>query len=225
MRIPNTIFMLTMFSLASIAGAAQSPASSMPIPTAAPLPSGLLTPSLDTVQRIVGAVKLEKWKKGTVRDEAGGNIDDIVRDLQTSLPPLLTAADAAPETISKMLPVTRNIDALYDVLLRVVEAARVTAPAEQVTPLEQSLISLGSARKALVDRLQDEAVAQEKQLSDLRSALQAQAATKSTANSTAATPACAAPTPTRKPRKKVVPPSSGPKQQPSPASAAPKTGD
>ncbi len=137
-----------------------------------------------------------------MRDEAGANVTDIEKDLQATLPPLVTEADRAPGAISKVLPVFRNVDALYDVLLRVVEASRVSAPAEQVTPLQESLISLGGARRKLAERLQEGAIAQEKQINDLRSTVQAQAAAAQ-AVPPPPTPTCAPPaTAARKTQKK-----------------------
>jgi cell division protein FtsN len=172
-----------------------------------------LQPALDTVLQTVTAVRLEKWKRGTVRDETGEHITAIEHDLQGTLPPLLQAADANAGTLSKVLPVTRNADALYDVLVSVVEAARVAAPADQVSQLEQALSGLGSALRSLDDRVQEIAGAQEQQTSDLRKAVQTLNAAR-VAAAAAPPPAkpCPAPAPARKPRKK--PPSATPAAAP-----------
>jgi hypothetical protein len=166
-------------------------------------PSGILQPSLDAVQQTLASVKVEKWKKGSVRDEAGTDIHSILRDMQVNLPPLLKEADAAPGSLSKVLPVSRNVDALYDVLLRVVEAARMAAPDEQANQLRQALSGLGNARLDLDKRIQEEAAAQETQLSDLQASVQKQAAFKCPAPPAA--PACPAPAPAKKPKKKPSP--------------------
>jgi hypothetical protein len=197
-------------------------------PQAAPnlplTPSGILKPSLDSVETAVNALKLDRWKRGTVRDEADENIKKIQLDLQSILPPLLTAADLAPESVSKVLPVSSNVDALYDVLLRVYEAARVSAPPEQITQIEAALNSLSTARLALNGRLRETAAAMEKQVSDLQSTLQGQYALKCQAPSPAAAiPFCIAPKPVvRKPAKKPAPPATAPAQTPSATPAAPK---
>jgi hypothetical protein len=187
-------------------------------------PSSILQPSLDNLQQTIEAVRLEKWKRGTVREEASANVDAILRDLRTTLPPPLKEADAAPGTISKVLPISRNIDALYDTLLRVVEAARVSAPGEQITRLQQALISLGNARRILDDRLQETTVAEEGQINKLQSALQAQSAVKCLVIAPPPTPTCVAPTPPRRAKKKPKPPATTPQTPPAPATAAPKTG-
>jgi len=171
----------------------------------------------------VNALKLEKWKRGTVREEANANISDIQRDVQTTLPSLLKDADAAPGILSKMLPLSRNVNALYDVLLRVEEGARVAAPAEQVTQLERTLVSLEKARSALDLQLQETAAAQEKQVTVLRATLQAQAASWSAVTPPPA-PTCPAPPPAKKAVKKHKPPAAPPQTPPAASTAPPKTG-
>jgi hypothetical protein len=183
-----------------------------PAQDARPSPSGLLQPSLDALEQATGGVKLEKWKGGSVRAEAGPNISSILRDLQSTLPPLLKDADAAPGTMSNVLPVSRNIDALYDVLLRVVDGARIAAPGDQFAQLQQAMIDLEKARHALDDLMQETAAAGEKQLSDVRGALvKAQAA--------AVCPVVAAPAPpppAPAPKKRTV------KKKPKPPATTPQ---
>jgi hypothetical protein len=138
------------------------------------LVSQILQPALDDVQGTLNGVRVDKWKKGSIREEANQNISQIMRDVQANLPPLVRDADAAPGSVSKMVPVSKNVGALYDVLLRVVEASRVVAPDDQVAQLQQSLLTLGNARLALADRMQASAEALEKQVVDLRTGAQRQ---------------------------------------------------
>jgi hypothetical protein len=228
MRIQHAVFIVAMLCLPSAALAAQTQANAAPAqqdgPTKPPSISSLLQPSLDALQKTVSAVALERWKRGTVRDEAGENINGIQRDLQTNLPPLLKTADSAPGTLSKLLPVSRHIDALYDVLLRVVEAARVSAPGDQASQLEQSLITLGNARRALDDRMQGSAAAVEKQVSDLRNTVQAQSQIKCPVVPAPVTPTCVPPTPTRRARKKPQAPATTPQKSTPQKPTTPATG-
>jgi hypothetical protein len=193
----------------------QTPTGQAPSGGAAPAPpSGALRPALDTLQQTIDGLKMEKWKGGSVRGEATTNINSIRQDLQSTLPSLLQDADAGPATVSKMLPVLRNVDALYDVLLRVFEAARVAAPGEQIDRLQQAAAGLDKGRRAFVDRLQTTAAAQEKQVSDLQVALKAQPVPVCpvTPASEAAKPAAA---PARKAvRKKAKPPVKAPQGSP-----------
>ena len=89
---------------------------------------------------------------------------------------LMKEGDAAPGTLSKVLPLSRNVDALYDVLVHVVEAARVSAPGDQVGQLQQAMADLEKARVAFGNQLQQTADVQEKQIVDLRTTVQTQAA-------------------------------------------------
>ena len=155
---PLLIALLLAASLASpsLLCAAQAPAvSAQPhasIPAPSPI-SGLLQPALDTVRQTLESLRIDRWKKGTVRDEASANIDSIRTDLRTNMPPLLQSADAAPGSVSKLLPLSRHLNALYDVLLRISEASRVAAPDDQAAELQQALLSLSNARLSLDDRM------------------------------------------------------------------------
>jgi hypothetical protein len=188
-----------------------------------PTASGLLEPALDLIQGTIAGLNLDKWKKGNVREEASTNIKAILKDVQTTLQPLLKTADAAPDAVVALLPVSRNINALYNVLLRVEEAARVAGPGDQAEQLQQALIKLGDARRAIEDRIEAAALAQEKQLADLRSTVKAQANFKCPAAAPA--PSCTAPAPA-KTKKKRSPSSKGTTAKPSttPPATTPATG-
>jgi len=207
MRILPALFITAIFSASSLACAAQSSAIAAsphePAPAQRPI-TGMLQPSLDTVHQTLVALRTDKWKKGTVRDEASANIDAIQRDLRVNLPPLLEDADTSPGTISKLLPVSRHLGALYDVLLRVSEASRVAAPDDQSTQLQQALLSLSNARLALDDRMQGSAGALEKQVVDLRATIEHQAAQRPVVPTPVALP-CIPPPPVHKTVKKRAP--------------------
>jgi hypothetical protein len=168
-------------------GRGQMPASSLP--TTAPsqvgagssaavgsivMPSALVQPGLEAVKSAVAGVRLDKWKAtGAVRDAVDANLGSIRRDMEATLPGLLATANEPGNSVSKLLPAYRNIEALYDVLLRVVVAARLGAPQPQSAALEAAMAGLDDGRRALGDRLQSSALAAEKQVMDLRAALKA----------------------------------------------------
>ncbi len=203
MQLLDTAFVTTVLASSMLAGGAQVHASAPAQPAAGSLaaPSEILKPGLDHLRLTLDALKLDKWKKGSIRDEAGANINTVQRDLQVTLPPLLATADAAPGTISKVLPVTRNIDAVYDVLVHVVEGARVVAPGDQVGLLQQSLSKLEKSRVALDEQLEQMAATQEKQMTDLRNTVQTQTAQLHAAATPPPAPACPAPAPAKKKKK------------------------
>ncbi|MBS1802218.1 MAG: hypothetical protein JST28_02565 [Acidobacteria bacterium] len=163
-------------------------------------PSDILQRSLDEVRITVGNVKLDKWKRGNVRDEAGTNIDAIQRDLQGTLPGLLKDADSAPGTLTKVLPLSRNVDALYDVMVHVVEASRVVGTGDSVGQLQTALNDLEKARVVLDNQIQLTADMQEKQVVDLRTTVQKQDASLRAAATPPPAPKCPAPTPAKKKR-------------------------
>jgi hypothetical protein len=141
------------------------------IPTA----SSILRPALDQIGSGLSGVRLEKWKvPGEMREATNENLSSISRDLDGTLPSLLGTADAKPSSIADTLPVYRNVEALYDVLLRVTEVADRGAPKEQVAALHNALASLESARHALGDSVLEASVLQDAKISRLQTSLQEQ---------------------------------------------------
>jgi chromosome segregation ATPase len=161
-------------------GGAQAPAYAAAAQTAASAPqqaataADLLQPALSDVRSTLSSLNLEKWKKGTVREEAEENVNALERDLDGNIQPMITAADAAPAQLSKAIPLVKHLDAFYDVLLRVEEASRVAAPAEQIDALQRTLLRVSQARNAYDDALQTQAASVEKQMGDLQTAVRAE---------------------------------------------------
>jgi hypothetical protein len=202
MRISNAVFFLMISAMPLQYGFAQAPSQAAPIGSATsastpPPPlagaSASLKPAFDTVQQTLSTINVQKWKRGDVRDEAADHIGVIQRDLKDTVPPLLTAADAAPNSVSAQLPLSRNIDAVYDVLLSVVEAARVVGQPDQVTELDQALRGLNAARVAFDGHLQQAADAAEKQVVELQATVKTQAAVKCAVLPPPVVPACTPP--------------------------------
>jgi hypothetical protein len=206
------IFFVTCY-VASAVLAAQTPASA-PAAETQPLkmPSAIMQPALDTLQQTISMLRPEKWKmSGAAREEAAANISSIRHDLEATLPSLLTSADGAPDSVTQVLPAYRNVEALYDVLLRVSETGSLFAPDQQSSALEEARAKLEVGRRELGERLQSAAVAREKQMHDLQAAVRA-------IPPPAPAPVCPlTPTPTKhKPRKKTT-------KKPTPAVAIPQS--
>lgn len=169
---------LTLFAM-STACLAQQPATTQ---GAAQTPSTLLQPALDSVAKAGSAVDLNRWKgPGGMRADVDANLASLQKDLESTLPPLLTAADAAPASASAALPVLLNLDALYSVLLRVTIASRTGAPRDQNESLEKSATLLDSARRDLGQAILASTIAQEKRTAELQATVQQQAAALSSA--------------------------------------------
>jgi hypothetical protein len=180
---PRTRFIAGYLSilLAGALAAAAQPASSTQAPAgAAAAPriavSGIVQPALTDVQRSVSELNIPRWKApAEVRNVAQQNTASIQRDLSDTLPPLLTQADAAPGMVSPSFSVYRNIDALYDVLLRVYETASLAAPENESDALGSALERLEGARRQLGDSILSDSKDHEAQLVQLQTALKAAA--------------------------------------------------
>ncbi len=183
---------------------AQSDNASQPAPQ--PTASAALSPALDKLRTAVGNLRLDKWKApAQVREEARTNVGSLGRDLDGTLPGLLAAADAAPGAVSENLPVFRNVDALYDVLLRVVQTADLAAPTADSDALHGALAALEDARRSLGDQIQAAAVASEAQTKQLQAQAAQQPAAKPTPT-TVVDNTDAKPAPTPRKKRKPAPP-------------------
>lgn len=161
------------FSQIGVTSAAQQ---SQPAPSA-PKPSDLLHPALSQVSQAIVSLNISRWKAPSeVRAATQQNVDSIQRDLNNTLPGLLSTADAAPASTSAVFPVYRNIDALYDVLLRVSETAMLAASQNEATSITDALSKLESARSDLGNSILDSSKKSEAEVVQLRASLQKAAA-------------------------------------------------
>ncbi len=163
--------------LLTIATFAQTPAAATPPAASAPRPSEILHPSLDQVKQAMADINISRWKApGEIRASTQQNADSIQRDLSSVLPGLLAQADAAPGSASAVFPVYRNIDALYDVLLRISQTANLTAPQNEAVSIVSALDKLESARNQLADSILTNSRNAESKLANLQAAVQKAAA-------------------------------------------------
>jgi hypothetical protein len=144
-----------------------------PAPQAAPTVASILQPAAVQTGQALSALNIRRWKASNdVKDAQQGNATSIQNDLNSTLPGLVTQADAAPGSVPEAFAVYRNLDALYDVLLRVTENATLEAPRNEVEGLQSALDSLQKARSALGESIVNQARGQQAQLTQLRSAIQ-----------------------------------------------------
>ena len=170
-------FVMVLWVAAAVAGA-QVPASA---PTSQSTASGdtvsgrtqdLLQPTINSLPATLSTLRLEKWKApNKLKDATMNNITSIKRDLQDTLPPLLKAADAAPRSVSTLLAVMQNVDALYDVVLRVGDAAEIAAPQAQSADVAQGVSGLLVARRALEEMMRTAVSGQEQKVTELQKSL------------------------------------------------------
>jgi hypothetical protein len=135
-------------------GRAQSPAAAVaPAPTAFAMMN--LRPALANVQTAITSINVGHWKApNDIRANTQQDLNSMQRDLTTTLPPLLAQADAAasangPAALAPSFAVFRNLDALYDVLLRVTETAGLAGSAADASNLEEARAGLEAGRAKL----------------------------------------------------------------------------
>jgi len=178
-------------------------------------PSAILSPAIGTLPQTLAALRPEKWKvPGNITQETQGNINSILTDLQTTLPPLVSVADLHPDSVAQVLPAFRNISALYDVLLRVSQVATLAAPAQQSAALQTAVANLERSRRQLGESLQAAALAQNQQIHDLQAQLHTPQAGSAPAAAACPPPPVATPVKKRKPRPKPTPAAAQPAPQP-----------
>jgi hypothetical protein len=164
-------------SIAYCQTAAPPVASSNQSAPAAPKPSELLNPTLSQISQTIVGLNISRWKApGEVRSATQQNADSIQRDLSGTLPGLLSTADAAPASVSAVFPVYRNIDALYDVLLRISETAQLAAPPNEISSLSSALSKLESGRTDLANAILNASKNTETEVVKLQASIQQAAA-------------------------------------------------
>jgi hypothetical protein len=135
-----------------------------------------LNVTVDRLGRALGASNIAKWKApGDVRQTTQADVESMQRDLSSTLPGLMSAAQANPSKMSPAFAVYRNVDALYDVLLRVSETA-VLAGSNDARTLEEQRAALESSRRQLGTALLQATQAQDDEVVQLHTAAAAAAA-------------------------------------------------
>jgi hypothetical protein len=148
---------------------AAQPAAADPAPS---VMSNALQPALAQVNQAISNVDIRHWKApSSVKSAAAGDISSIQRDLSGTLAGLMSRAQAAPGSIPSSFAVYRNVDALYDTLLRVVETADLSAPDPDAMALETALKQLEEARTDLGERILAATQAQQNEVVRLRTVL------------------------------------------------------
>jgi hypothetical protein len=122
------------------------------------------------LRHTLGSINVPKWKApGDVRQTTASDVDSMQRDVSDTLPSLINTALADPAKVSPAFSVYRNVDALYDVLLRVSETAQL-AGSNDARLLEEQRSTLEDARTQLGAALLQSSQTQDAEVVRLRSA-------------------------------------------------------
>ena len=139
-----------------------------------PAISESLRPALEQVEHGVGQIQIDHWKvskswKGQLQSDA----DSIANDLSQQLPGLLQQAQATPTALDAQLRLMQNVDALYDVLVRLTLAADLTEKKSDAALLDSALERLEAARKTASNQMLAAAAQQHQQLTQLQALAEA----------------------------------------------------
>jgi len=120
------------------------------------------------LRRALDSINVPKWKApGDVRQTTLSDVDSMQRDVADTLPNLINIALADPSKVSPAFSVYRNVDALYDVLLRVSETAQL-AGSNDARFLEDQRAALEESRTQLGVALLQSAQVQDAEVAHLR---------------------------------------------------------
>jgi hypothetical protein len=153
--------------IGSGAACAQAPAAVPPAPTGFAV--GSLRPALANVQTAIANLNVGHWKgSSATRSAVVQDVASMQRDLNATLPGLLAQAEANPAALSPTFAVFRNLDALYDVLLRVTETAGLAGSEADASSLEDARAGLEDGRAKLGAWLLQSIGAQDAQIARLQ---------------------------------------------------------
>lgn len=184
----RTAFAVLLFATAALAQVG----SNTPAHPLAPPPAGLTTaaPAADPVllqltqvaqatNADIARLRIDRWKTdGSSKQQAQNNADALQRNLQQALPGLVLAAQSAPTAVAPSFKLYRNVDALYDVLTALAQAASAFSKDEADSQsLARDAQQLDTLRHQLADRLEVMTTQRDAEMARLRAAEQRAAST------------------------------------------------
>src|SRR5450755_1805723 len=134
--------------------------------------NGILTRLQQTAQSMqadLGKTRIEKWKTdATTKKQTLANVESVQRNLQAALPEMIASLNNSPEDLGASFKLYRNLDALYDVFVAVVESAGAFGSKDEFQSLGNDMNGLEAARRAFGERMQKLASSKEDELTRLR---------------------------------------------------------
>ncbi len=163
----GSLAVLLLFIFARRGSALQMPA---PVPPAsATSATDPLRPALVEVGSSLQQIHIDHWKLSRDwKSRLSSDANSIQQDLATDLPGLLHAAQQSPNALGPQLGVMHNVDALYDVLLRITMAADLSGGKTDAAILDNAVRQLESACKRVSTQLQQTAVLHDQELVQLQ---------------------------------------------------------
>lgn len=123
-------------------------------------------------------LRVDRWKTGAAsKKETLAKIDSIQRNLQGTLPDVLSQLRASPEDLPATFKLYRNLDALCDVVGSVAEDTGAFGSKDELQTMANDLNSFDSTRKQMAQRMESLSTSKEAEIVRLRTDLKtAQAA-------------------------------------------------
>lgn len=154
--------------------AIQMPAAAASPPAVETVPVASLHPALDEVDAALRQIQIERWKVSRDwKSQFSGDANSIQQDLNGTLPGLLQTAQQSPNALQPQYAVMHNVEALYDVLVRLTTAANLTGGKADAFILGNALEHLEAARKAASMQLMQAALLQDQQVAKFQAQLKA----------------------------------------------------
>lgn len=175
-----------------------APAPEPPTPAApAQAPAADLAALLPPIEQQASAIRLdlarlriERWKADSAtKKQTQDNAASLDRNLAGALPVLVGEVRSAPADLAAGLKLYRDLNALYDVMGSLVESAGAFGSQDEFNSLAADINKLDDLRRSFADGLQNAAVHQQAQMTELQNQLRA---------AQAAAAAAAPPTPPKK---------------------------
>lgn len=122
----------------------------------------------------IARLRIDRWKTdGSSKQQAQNNADALQRNLQQALPGLVLAAQSAPADVGPKFKLYRNVDALYDVLTNLAQAASAFSKDEADSQsLARDAQQLDTVRHQLADRLEAMTTERDAEMANFRAAQQ-----------------------------------------------------
>ena len=128
-----------------------------------------LRPALRQVGNSVGQINIDRWKLSkSWKVQLQSDANSIQQDLSHQLPVLFQQAQASPTSLDVQMRLMQNVDALYDVLVRLTMAANLTEKKSDAAMLNNALEQLESARKTATGQLLRQAALENRRMVQLQ---------------------------------------------------------
>jgi hypothetical protein len=122
-----------------------------------------------TTQVDLAGTRIDHWKTdANTKRQTQANVESLQRNLKAALPAIISEMRNSPENLAASFKLYRNLDALYDVLSSVVEAAGAFGSKDEFQALDNDFNTIETARRSLAERMQGLAESKEGELTQLR---------------------------------------------------------